>query len=180
MSVRDSSPMPEAPPPGGRIVTAVFDRRSEGEAAVEDLRRRGWPQESLGLLHQPSGTAPHIPADETKATQGLATGAAIGGAAGLALGLTALAVPGIGPVLAAGPIAAGLAGLTAGGGVGALVGSFAGLGMPDQEARHYEAAVREGGFFVSVSTRDQEEADLVCGLLGSRGARDVSSYDPKL
>lgn len=64
--------------------------------------------------------------------------------------------------------------------MGALAGSFAGLGMPDDEGQRYEAAVREGGLFLSVSTRDQEEADRLRQLFEARGARDVNSYDPKL
>jgi hypothetical protein len=176
--------VPEDPPPGGRTVVGVFDSRQVAEATVAELHQRGWSTEDIGLVYSSSGAAPNIPADDTRAEEGFAAGAAVGGAlggaAGLAIGLTALAVPGIGPVLAAGPLATALAGALTGAGMGGLVGSFAGLGIPEEAAKEYEAAVRQGGYFVSISAHDADDAEHLAQLLSERGARAVQTYDPKL
>jgi hypothetical protein len=176
--------VPEDPPPGGRTVAGVFDTRQAAEAAIAALREHRVADDRIGLVHSGEGAAPNIPAGDTKAEAGFATGAAVGGAvggaAGLAIGLTSLAIPGIGPLLAAGPLLTALAGAATGAGMGGLVGSFAGMGIPEQEAKEYEHEVRRGGFFVSVSTEDADEADRLCQLLSQHGARAVQSYDPKL
>ena len=163
-----------------RTVVAVFDEREQGDAAVTELQRQGWPAEAISVAHRYAGQPASISSEATKSGQGAATGAAIGGAAGLALGLGALLIPGIGPLLAAGPLAAALAGAAAGAGTGGMLGSFVGLGIPEPEARHYEDEVRRGGYFVSVRTDDTDAASRLEAMLSSLGARAVTSYDQRL
>ena len=175
----------EKPAPGGRVVVGVFDKPDEARAVVGELIDSGYPRDQISIVYRDPGQQEAvIPAEETKTGQGIAAGAAIGGAlgggTGLALALAGLALPGVGLLLAAGPLAAALGGLAAGGAMGGLAGSFVGLGVPDEEARRYERVVHEGGTFVSVGTNTQDEADELCQLLRNRGARDVNGYDPNL
>jgi hypothetical protein len=95
-----------------------------------------------------------------------------------AVGPLALTVPGLGPLAVAGPLAAAVVGAIKGGALGALAGSFAGLGMPAEDARRYEAFVRAGGEFVVVRAPDQGAARQACGLLERRGAHDCARYAP--
>lgn len=168
-----------------RVVAAVFDRRQDANAAVERLRESGWPNDAIGLLYQ-SGEdrARHRGAGETEtasgATAGIAAGGALGGLAGLLAGVAAVTVPGLGLLAAAGPLVSALAGAAMGGAMGGLVGSFVGLGIPREDARTYEAAVQEGGIFVSVRTRDAAEADRAKDLMAGLGARAVNSYNAGL
>lgn len=163
-----------------RVVAGVFDQVEDTNRMVEWLQSNGWPTESIGLVAQgPGERFVHRDAADTKAgataTAGAAVGATAGGLAGILAGVGLLAIPGIGPILAAG-----FAGAAIGGAMGGLAGSFAGLGIPDESAREYEAAVQQGGLFVSVKVDDQETADRVCGTMTHMGARSVNSYTAKL
>jgi hypothetical protein len=102
-------------------------------------------------------------------------GGVIGGTLGLLAGAGALAIPGIGPLLAAGPIVAGLAGLGAGGAVGGFVGALVGMGVPEFEAKRYEGRVKGGGTLLSVHCDTSEQVDRARHLLAGAGATDVSS-----
>lgn len=166
------------------MVVGVFDHAEQADAAVRDLLEQGYSAEQVSVVRRPAGAPPGLDADQTASDEGMAAGAAIGGVlgggAGLALSLSALAVPGIGPILAAGPLIATLAGAAVGGAAGGLLGSFLGLGIPEAEAREYEAAVRQGGVFLSVATGSAEEAERVQAQLAAHGARAVNSYNPSL
>ena len=107
---------------------------------------------------------------------GVSTGAIVGGA----IGLAALAIPGIGPLLAAGPIAAALGGAVAGGALGGLIGSLVGLGIPTEHAKEYEAAVRSGGIVVAIKVADQEGCDRAAEILRRHGAQEATSYNQAL
>ena len=115
----------------------------------------------------------------TKAPEGTATGAAaggvVGGTLGLLAGIGALAIPGLGPVIAAGPIMALLAGAGAGGVVGGLVGALVGMGIPEYEAKRYEGRIKEGGILMSVHCDDSDWTKKAKVLLQQTGAEDVSS-----
>lgn len=174
----------EEPRTGGRVVVGVFDQPDQADGAVRELLEQGYPADRVGVVRRAAGSPPGLDADQTAADEGMAAGAAVGGVlgggAGLALSLSALAVPGIGPILAAGPLIAALAGAAVGGAAGGLLGSFLGMGIPESEAREYESAVRQGGIFVSVATDSADEAERVQAQLTARGARAVNSYDPSL
>ena len=104
---------------------------------------------------------------------------AIGGTLGLLAGIGALAIPGVGPLIAAGPIMGALAGLGAGGAVGGLVGALVGMGIPEYEAKRYEGHVKDGGILLSVHCDDSEWVGRAKRVLEQTGAHDVSSAGKK-
>jgi hypothetical protein len=163
-----------------RTVVAVFDGSAGAEAAAAALRQRGVPDEDISVVRRGEETPPPQSADETRSGAGTVAGASAGAVIGGALGLVALTIPGVGPLLAAGPIAAALGGAMAGGAVGGLVGSFAGLGVPTDEAKAYEAAVRDGSVVLAVRTPDEDAADAATAFLEQQGARRATSYQPAL
>ena len=109
------------------------------------------------------------------ATTGVSAGAVIGGGLGWLVGIGALAIPGIGPFVAAGPIMAALAGATVGGAVGGVSGALIGLGIPEYEAKRYEGAVKDGGILLSVHCDESEWIQKAKKLLQSSGAYDIAS-----
>ena len=166
-----------------RTVVAVFDGQDGADAALAaaaQLRERGVADADISIVRQGEGSAPAESSENTKAGAGTVAGVSAGAVIGGAIGLVALAVPGIGPLLAAGPIAAALGGAVAGGAVGGLLGSFAGLGIPTDEAEAYEAAVRAGSVVLAVKAPDEETAKAYAGLLEERGAVRATSYQPSL
>ena len=177
---RGQGPSGVVPNLTARSVVAVFDRFEDADAAAQALQRAGYPADQISVVQGPAGTPPAISASDTKTGQGAATGVVAGAVIGGAIGLGALALTGIGAVLAAGPIMAALAGTVAGGAVGALVGSLAGLGVPKEQAEQYEAAVRAGGILVAVRADDEAEAGQASDLLRQHNARDVNSFRPSL
>lgn len=143
------------------IVSAVFDTHSEAEAAVRELRHAGVRDDALSIIAQHQGRtttsdgAGHT--DDDKGS-GLLKGAIGGAGVGALLGIAALAIPGVGPIAAAGAIAAGAIpeGAAVGAAAGALTGGLSGLltkhGVSDEDARYYEGRINQGGVFVSVDT----------------------------
>jgi hypothetical protein len=119
----------------------------------------------------------------TKAPEGTTTGAAAGGVVGGTLGVLAgigtLAIPGLGPFIAAGPIMAGLAGLGVGGAVGGLIGALVGMGIPEYEAKRYEGRVKDGGVLLSVHCSGSHEVARAKDLLKLTGAEDIASAGEK-
>lgn len=109
------------------------------------------------------------------ATTGASTGAVIGGTLGLLVGIGALAIPGVGPIIAAGPLMASLAGVGVGGVVGGVTGALIGLGIPEYEAKRYEGFVKDGGILLSVHADTNEEVLKAKKCLEQTGADDISS-----
>jgi hypothetical protein len=112
-------------------------------------------------------------------TTGGVTGGVIGGTLGLLAGIGALAIPGVGPFIAAGPIMGALAGLGAGGAVGGLIGALVGMGMPEYEAKRYEGRVKDGGVLLSIHCDTSEEISRSKELLKVTGAEDIASSGEK-
>ena len=177
---RGTGPLDAVPHLGARSVVAVFDRFEDADAAASELQQEGFPADRISVVRGPSGTPPAIPASETHAGAGAATGAAAGAVIGGAIVLGALALTGIGAVLAAGPIAAAIGGVVTGGAMGALAGSLTGLGMTSDRAKMYEDAVRAGGILVAVTAEDHDRGDHARAVLVRHGARDVESFNPTL
>jgi len=117
--------------------------------------------------------------NSTKAPEGAAvgagTGAILGGALGWLAGVGALAIPGLGPLIAAGPILATLSGAAVGGTVGGLTGALIGLGVPEYEAKQYEAKLRAGNILMCIHVDDSEEAGLVRQIMSEEKAEDIST-----
>ena len=163
--------------------TAVFGIYSSGEhaeRAVDTLIAQGFSSESISVLLPDSrSTKEFAHVKETKApegaTAGVTTGGVIGGTLGVLVGVGALAIPGLGPFIAAGPIMAGLAGLGVGGAVGGLVGALVGMGIPEYEAKRYEGRVKSGGTLLSVHCDTSDQISRAKDLLKSSGAEDIAS-----
>lgn len=163
--------------------TAVFGIYPSGEhaeRAVDTLIAAGFPSAAISVLLPDSrSTKEFAHVKETKAPEGTAagvtTGGAIGGTLGVLAGIGALAIPGVGPFIAAGPIMAGLAGLGVGGAVGGLVGALIGMGIPEYEAKRYEGRVKGGGTLLSVHCDTSAQVSRAKDLLKSSGAEDISS-----
>lgn len=110
---------------------------------------------------------------------GATTGGILGGSLGLLAGIGALAIPGLGPFIAAGPIMAALSGSAVGGSVGLLIGALIGSGIPEYEAKKYEAGLKEGNILMSVHTDSDEEIKLASEIMKKEGAKDISSTSEK-
>lgn len=165
---------------GARTVVGVFEDRSSLDDAYRELLASGISGDDVSILSQGDAAAPPMSSGDTNAGTGTAVGATAGVVLGGIVGLAALAIPGVGPLIAAGPIVAALAGATTGGAVGALAGSFAGLGVPSEHATQYEEAVRGGGTFISVKTPDTDAAKRAAAVLEAHGAQRISNYQPAL
>jgi hypothetical protein len=163
--------------------TAVFGihrDRQHAEQAVDALRSAGFRNSDISaLLPDNVGTKDFTHEKSTKAPEGATTGAtsgaALGGTLGWLAGVGALAIPGLGPFIAAGPIMGALAGAGAGGAVGGLIGALVGMGIPEYEAKRYEGRVREGGILLSVHCDSSEWVKRAKEILKNTGAQDVSS-----
>jgi hypothetical protein len=161
-------------------VFGIYATPATAEAAVDHLLTRGFTNSAISvLLPDDETTRAFAHEKNTKApegtTTGVTTGGVIGGALGLLAGIGALAIPGIGPLIAAGPIVATLAGVGAGGAVGGIVGALVGMGIPEYEAKRYEGAVKGGGTLLSVHCDTSEQIDAAKDALKDTGARDVAS-----
>src|SRR6201997_5538948 len=159
---------------------AIFPSRAEAETAVNELTAAGFSSQNVSvLMADKSGTRDFATEKNTKApegtTAGVGVGGAVGGTLGLLAGIGALAIPGVGPLIAAGPIMGALAGLGVGGAVGGLVGALVGLGIPEYEAKRYEGRIKDGGVLLSVHCDTSGEIDRAKDLLKHTGAQDISS-----
>ena len=161
-------------------VFGIYATPGTAEAAVDHLLANGFTNSAISvLLPDDESTRAFAHEKSTKAPEGTATGVTtggvIGGTLGLLAGIGALAIPGVGPLIAAGPIVATLAGLGAGGAVGGIVGALVGMGIPEYEAKRYEGAVKGGGTLLSVHCDTSEQVDAAKMSLKDTGARDISS-----
>lgn len=162
----------------------IFATQASAEAAVDRLTAAGFSNQDVSVLMSDKGSSKSFATEKnTKAPEGATTGVGVGGAVGGTLGLLAgigaLAIPGVGPLIAAGPIMAGLAGLGVGGAVGGLVGSLIGLGIPEYEAKRYEGRVKDGGVLLSVHCDSSEEIARAKDILKAAGAEDIASSGEK-
>jgi hypothetical protein len=161
-------------------VYGLYSTRTAAETAVDRLIAAGFRSEDVSVLMQDNtGTKDFAHEKATKAPEGTTTGAvaggAIGGTLGLLAGIGALAIPGLGPFIAAGPIMGTLAGIGSGGLVGGLVGALVGMGIPEFEAKRYEGRIKEGGILASVHCDNSEWVGRAKSILKDTGAEDVSS-----
>jgi hypothetical protein len=163
--------------------TAVFGIYASGEQAehaVDTIIAAGFASPDISvLLPDRRSTKEFAHHKDTKApegtTAGVTAGGVIGGTLGVLAGVGALAIPGVGPFIAAGPIMAGLAGLGVGGAVGGLVGALVGMGIPEYEAKRYEGRVKDGGTLLSIHCETSNEVSRAKDLLKSTGAEDIAS-----
>jgi heat induced stress protein YflT len=161
-------------------VFGIYASAERAERAVDSLIAAGYPSSSISvLLPDTRSTREFAHEKDTKAPEGTAAGVTaggvVGGTLGVLAGLGALAIPGVGPIIAAGPIMAGLAGLGVGGAVGGLVGALIGMGIPEYEAKRYEGRVKGGGTLLSVHCDTSDQISRAKDLLKGTGASDIAS-----
>ena len=161
-------------------VFGIYGTYAGAENAINTLTRDGFPISDVSVLvPETLGTKDMGTQKATKAPEGTAagagSGAVLGGALGLLAGIGALAIPGVGPLIAAGPIMATLAGMGVGGAVGGVAGGLIGLGIPEFEAKRYEGRLKKGGILLSVHCDTSEEINQAKQILKNTGAEDVTS-----
>ena len=163
-----------------KSVFAILKNRQQAETVVDRLKSVGfYPNDISMLFADTSGSKDFAIEHETKAPEGATTGGTTGFVAGGILGWLAgigtLAIPGLGPFIAAGPIMAALSAAAVGTAVGGIVGALVGMGMPEFEARRYESKIKEGNILVSVHTEDSGGVDRATQVLKECNAEDVST-----
>jgi hypothetical protein len=162
-------------------VFGIYSTRNAVENATDSLVQAGFPTSDISVLLPESMGGPKDMGTEkaTKAPEGTAagvtTGGVIGGTLGVLAGVGLLAIPGLGPFIAAGPIMAGLAGLGVGGAVGGVTGALIGMGIPEFEAKRYEGRLQKGGILLSVHCDTSDEIKRAKEILKATNAEDVSS-----
>src|SRR5580700_2351849 len=161
-------------------VFGIYTTVPAADSATDQLVRSGFSAaEVSALLPENLGTRPIGTEKATKAPEGAATGAGsgavLGGALGLLAGMGALAIPGVGPLIAAGPIMAALAGVGVGGAVGGFTGALIGLGIPEYEAKRYEGRMQKGGVLLSVHCDTSEAVTRAKDIMKITSAEDISS-----
>jgi hypothetical protein len=161
-------------------VFGIYSSVTQAELAVDALVNGGFSNAEVSVLmadNQSSKDFAHQ--KNTKApegtTTGVAAGGAIGGTLGLLAGIGALAIPGVGPLIAAGPIMGALAGLGVGGAVGGIVGALIGMGIPEYEAKRYQGRIEQGGVLLSAHCGTSEQIDRAKAILKRTGATDIAA-----
>ena len=165
-------------------VFGIFKSRAQAESCVDALINAKFRPGDISVLAPEQHTTKELATEKnTKAPEGAATGATtggvIGGTLGLLAGIGALAIPGLGPFIAAGPIMGALGGLGVGAAAGGLVGALVGLGIPEYEAKRYEGRVKDGGILVSVHCDDSDWVGRAKEVLKQNGGDDISSAGEK-
>jgi hypothetical protein len=161
-------------------VFGIYNNRAQVEEGVNALLDARFRREDISVLFPDNaGTKDFAHEKSTKAPEGAAagvgTGGVVGGTLGLLAGIGALAIPGLGPFIAAGPIMGALAGLGVGGAVGGLIGALIGMGIPEYEAKRYEGRVKKGGILLSVHCDNSDWVERAKDILKRTGGEDIAS-----
>jgi len=161
-------------------VFGLYKTTNQADMTVGRLRAQGLRNHDISVLFPDSNSSRDLANEENtkdpeSAANGATAGGAIGGTLGLLTGIGALAIPGLGPFIAAGPIIADLAGLGVGGAVGGLIGALVGMGIPEYEAKHYEGRLKDGGVLLSVYCSTSEKITRAKDILKETGAEYISS-----
>lgn len=183
-----------------KAVFCLVENQSQANHIVDQLIAARFMNEDISILY-PNQTSNNDSEDyetstrrpvkgnlrteeHSKAPEGGVTGATIGGLLGGSLGLLAgigaLAIPGLGPFIAAGPIMAALSGSALGGSMGLLLGTLIGYGIPEYEAKKYENALKQGNILISVHTDNDEEIRRATDIMRREGGKDISSSSEKV
>jgi hypothetical protein len=162
-----------------KSVFCIATSFGQAESIVTQLQNKGFPGSEISVLAPDTAGAHDVGhVKTTKAPEGAATGGAaggiLGGLAGYLIGIGALAIPGLGAFIAAGPIMAALGGAAVGAATGGIVGGLVGLGLPEFEAKRYEQRLKTGNYLISVHADDQNEVDRARRIFESNGAEDIA------
>jgi hypothetical protein len=163
-----------------RAVFCIAKTEEQAIRIVDQLKAAGFSNNDVSvLLPDRAGTRDFAHEQHTKAPEGAAAGAVAGGLAAGALGwlvgIGSLAIPGVGPFVAAGPILAALSGAAAGGAIGGMAGALVGFGIPEYEAKQYEGKVKNGNILISVHTEDSKERNAAREIFERSRAEDIAS-----
>jgi uncharacterized membrane protein len=159
-------------------VFCIATSLTQAEGIVENLQESGFSNNDVSVLCPDRDTTRDFAHEKhTKAPEGAVTGGStgglVGGALGWVAGIGALAIPGVGPLIAAGPILAALSGAAVGAAAGAIAGSLIGLGIPEIEAKRYEGKVKDGNILISVHAETSEAEKRAKDIFQSAGAEDI-------
>jgi len=162
-----------------KAVFGIAKTESQAISIADQLKAAGFSENDISVLFpDKTGTRDFAHEQHTKAPEGAATGAGggalLGGALGWLVGIGSLAIPGLGPFIAAGPIMAALAGASAGAAAGGVTGALIGMGIPELEAKQYEGKIRGGNILMSVHAVDSKEVTRAKEIFKNGGADDVS------
>ncbi len=163
-----------------KAVFCIATSEFQAESIVNELKVAGFADNDISVLFpDKTGTKDFAHEQHTKAPEGAVTGASTGGVVGGALGwlagIGALAIPGVGPFIAAGPIMAALGGAAVGAAVGGITGALVGMGIPEYEAKRYEGKIKAGNILISVHTENSDETKRAKEIFEQAGAQDISS-----
>jgi hypothetical protein len=161
-----------------KSVFCIATSRQQAEQIIEQLKSGNFSNNDISLLFPDKGTTRDFAHEKhTKAPEGAVTGAASGGVAvgilGWLVGIGALAIPGVGPFIAAGPIVAALSGAAIGAAVGGIAGGLVGLGIPEIEAKRYEGKIKQGNILISVHADNSDEINRAKEIFTRAGAQDI-------
>jgi len=162
-----------------KSVIGIVETQIQAERIVDQLQQRGLPSGNISVLFPDKrGTKDFAHEHNTKAPEGaiagVGAGGVVGGTLGLLAGIGALAIPGVGPLIAAGPLMATLSGAAAGATVGGIAGGLIGLGLPEYEAKTYEGKIRNGNILIAAHVEDSEAEKRTKQVFESNGAHDIA------
>lgn len=165
-----------------KAVLCIVTSPIQAEEIVGDLKDTGFSNQDISVLFPDTkATRDFAHEQNTKAPEGAAvgatTGGVLGGVLGWLVGIGSLAIPGLGPFIAAGPIVAALGGLGVGAAIGGITGALVGLGIPEYEAKQYEAKLKKGGILIAVHTEDSDERKRAHDIFEENGAESISSTE---
>jgi hypothetical protein len=163
-----------------KSIFCISTSRAQTDQIVDQLRAGNFSNDDISVLFADKNTSRDFAHEKnTKAPEGAITGAStggvIGGTLGWIAGIGALAIPGVGPFIAAGPIMAALSGVAIGAAIGGIAGGLIGLGIPEIEAKRYEGKIKKGNILISVHTEDSEELNRARDIFTKAGAQDICS-----
>jgi hypothetical protein len=161
-----------------KSVFCIANSREQADRIVDQLKSANFSNNDISVLFPDKGTTRDFAHEKnTKAPEGAAagagTGGVVGGALGWIVGIGAIAIPGVGPFIAAGPVMAALSGAAIGAAAGGIAGGLIGLGIPELEAKRYEGKVRAGNLLLSVHTESSEEITQARNIFKQAGAQDI-------
>ncbi|HEX4055691.1 MAG TPA: hypothetical protein VHX86_15610 [Tepidisphaeraceae bacterium] len=163
-----------------KSIFCIATREEQANRIIDSLKATGFSNNDISVLFPDKSTTKNFAHEKnTKAPEGAVAGVSAGAAVGATLGWLAgigmLAIPGIGPFIAAGPIMAALSGAAVGGTVGGLTGALVGMGIPEFEAKRYEGRLKSGNILISVHSEDGDETSRAKKIFEDAGAEDISS-----
>lgn len=180
ITAQHSNTTPHQKPMAKKSVFCLARDEAQAVQIVDDLKNADFTSDDISVLLPDKGSTREFAHEKgTKAPEGALTGVGAGGVVGGALGwlagIGALAIPGLGPFIAAGPIMAALSGAAVGATAGGIIGSLVGMGIPEYQAKRYEASLREGRILISVHAESADRVKLAKDILQRNGAEDVAS-----